>query len=212
MDLRIRPNFVRYCALAWLALSLAACTSRNEAPPSAGLTVTTEQCTSDPDGNTINLAVIRPDSDTPLPCVYYIHGGGMAMMSARGATLNIIDSTIVSNTSGNQGGGVAVVLTGGTANVTVSGSTIGRNTLNGEHRAVDPLEHVDQLLHRRRVGVNHVIGQDDSERLAAHQFSRHEHRVTKAERLALPDVGEVDHVRDLANLGELFTLAAGLEK
>jgi acetyl esterase/lipase len=53
----------------------------DEAAPSAGLSVTSTQFASDPDGNTVNLQVIRPDSDAPLPGVYYIHGGGMAMMS-----------------------------------------------------------------------------------------------------------------------------------
>jgi acetyl esterase len=52
-----------------------------DAAPSAGLSVTTTRFTSKPDGNTVNLQVIRPDSDTPLPGVYYIHGGGMAAMS-----------------------------------------------------------------------------------------------------------------------------------
>lgn len=52
-----------------------------EIAPSTGLTVTTETFTSSPDGNTINIQYIRPESDEPLPCVYYIHGGGMAQMS-----------------------------------------------------------------------------------------------------------------------------------
>lgn len=52
-----------------------------EAAPSAGLRVDTEQVVSAPDGNTINLQVIRPDTDETLPCVYYIHGGGMASLS-----------------------------------------------------------------------------------------------------------------------------------
>ena len=52
-----------------------------EAAPSAGLTVTTRQFVSEPDGNTVQLQVIRPESDTALPGVYYIHGGGMATMS-----------------------------------------------------------------------------------------------------------------------------------
>jgi acetyl esterase/lipase len=52
-----------------------------EAAPSAGLSVSTTQFTSDPDGNTVQLQVIRPDSDVALPGVYYIHGGGMAAMS-----------------------------------------------------------------------------------------------------------------------------------
>jgi len=52
-----------------------------DAAPSAGLSVTTTQFISDPDGNAVKLQVIRPDSDVPLPGVYYIHGGGMASMS-----------------------------------------------------------------------------------------------------------------------------------
>ena len=52
-----------------------------EAAPSAGLSVSTTQFVSDPDGNTVNLQVIRPDSEVALPGVYYIHGGGMAAMS-----------------------------------------------------------------------------------------------------------------------------------
>ena len=36
--------------------------------------------------------------------------------------------------------------------------------------------------------------------------------MAEAERLALPDVREVDHVRDLADLGELLALAARLEE
>ena len=43
--------------------------------------MTTTQFTSDPDGNTVKLQVIRPDTDVALPGVYYIHGGGMAAMS-----------------------------------------------------------------------------------------------------------------------------------
>jgi acetyl esterase len=52
-----------------------------EAAPSAGLAVHTEKVESQPDGNTINLQVIRPDTEDTLACVYYIHGGGMATLS-----------------------------------------------------------------------------------------------------------------------------------
>jgi acetyl esterase/lipase len=52
-----------------------------EVAPAGGLRVHTERVTSAPDGNTINLQVIRPDNDETLPCVYYIHGGGMASLS-----------------------------------------------------------------------------------------------------------------------------------
>jgi acetyl esterase/lipase len=52
-----------------------------EAAPSAGLGVHTEKIVSAPDGNTINLQVIRPNTEETLACVYYIHGGGMASLS-----------------------------------------------------------------------------------------------------------------------------------
>src|ERR1700722_17973885 len=44
------------------------------AAPSAGRRIHTEKVVSQPDGNTINLQVIRPDHDVTVPCVYYIHG------------------------------------------------------------------------------------------------------------------------------------------
>ena len=52
-----------------------------EIAPSTGLDISTRQITSSPDGNQINLAVIRPETEQTLACVYYIHGGGMAAMS-----------------------------------------------------------------------------------------------------------------------------------
>ncbi len=50
--------------------------------PSAGLTIDQYELTSDPDGNTVKVQFIRPEGDEVLPCVYYIHGGGMMTMSA----------------------------------------------------------------------------------------------------------------------------------
>ena len=49
--------------------------------PSKGLRITTERVKSEPDGNTIVIQFIRPDNNERLPCVYYIHGGGMMMGS-----------------------------------------------------------------------------------------------------------------------------------
>ena len=49
--------------------------------PEEGLDISTVEFTSDPDGNTVRLQVIRPSSAGPLPCVYYIHGGGMQTAS-----------------------------------------------------------------------------------------------------------------------------------
>jgi acetyl esterase len=49
--------------------------------PSAGLEITTHEFTSSPDANNIKVQFIRPASAENLPCVYYIHGGGMQAMS-----------------------------------------------------------------------------------------------------------------------------------
>jgi len=49
--------------------------------PSKGLDVSTIDFTSTPDGNTVQLRFVRPQTDEFLACVYYIHGGGMASMS-----------------------------------------------------------------------------------------------------------------------------------
>lgn len=48
---------------------------------SRGLRIHTEQIRSEPDGNSINIQFIRPDTDECVACVYYIHGGGMERMS-----------------------------------------------------------------------------------------------------------------------------------
>ena len=49
--------------------------------PSAGLEVTAHEFTSSPDGNTIKVQLIRPEGAAALPCVVYLHGGGMQAMS-----------------------------------------------------------------------------------------------------------------------------------
>lgn len=49
--------------------------------PSKGLAISTKTFVSEPSGNTVNVQFIRPDNSEVLPCVYYIHGGGMATMS-----------------------------------------------------------------------------------------------------------------------------------
>ncbi|NCF33757.1 MAG: alpha/beta hydrolase fold domain-containing protein [Proteobacteria bacterium] len=52
-----------------------------ELAPSAGLDISDHEFISNPDGNTIKVRFIRPQSSEPVPCVYYIHGGGMKTMS-----------------------------------------------------------------------------------------------------------------------------------
>jgi acetyl esterase/lipase len=49
--------------------------------PSAGLVTRGLTFVSAPDGNEVKIQFIRPDTDEMLPCVYYIHGGGMQTLS-----------------------------------------------------------------------------------------------------------------------------------
>lgn len=49
--------------------------------PSTGLRVSTERFTSTPDGNTVQVLFIRPDTDERVPCVCYLHGGAMQFWS-----------------------------------------------------------------------------------------------------------------------------------
>ena len=66
---------------AAMAMLFNACDTEENAP-SAGLSIKTETYVSAPDGNNVQIAVIRPDTAERLPCVVYIHGGGMQTMSA----------------------------------------------------------------------------------------------------------------------------------
>jgi len=56
--------------------------SSDEIAPATGLSIRSERIISQPDGNTICLQIIRPNTAEVLPCIYYIHGGGMAYHSA----------------------------------------------------------------------------------------------------------------------------------
>ena len=74
-----------------------------ELAPSKGLHIHTEQITSRPDGNSINLQVIRPENAGTVACVYYIHGGGMSSMSCYDGMYRAWGKVIAAN-------GVAVVM------------------------------------------------------------------------------------------------------
>ena len=72
--------------------------------PSAGITLTTHEFVSDPDGNTVKIQYVRPDTDAVLPCVYYIHGGGMQTGTCFGALYQMWGRTLA-----DQGLAVAMV-------------------------------------------------------------------------------------------------------
>jgi acetyl esterase/lipase len=67
-------------AQAGMQAFMAMCDTE-EIAPSAGLTLETHEFVSSPDGNRIKLQLMRPEGEEPMPCVYYIHGGGMQAMS-----------------------------------------------------------------------------------------------------------------------------------
>ena len=69
-----RPEAIRAREAAFAALNTP---ELEQIAPSDGLHISTEIITSQPDGNAIKILLIRPQSDAPLPAVYYIHGGGM---------------------------------------------------------------------------------------------------------------------------------------
>src|SRR5205823_11301356 len=87
-----------------------------------------------------------------------------------------------------------------------------RHALDRQHWSLQTLERVDQLSDRRRIRIDHIIAENDGERLVADELARDQHRVAEAERLALPDVREVDHVRNFPHLGELLALPPRFEK
>lgn len=57
--------------------------------PSDDLTISVHEFVSAPDGNTVKIRFVRPNSDAALPCVYYIHGGGMQNGTAFGAMYRV---------------------------------------------------------------------------------------------------------------------------
>jgi acetyl esterase/lipase len=73
-----RPEAV---AASEQALAMFEALDNETIAPSTDLDISTVEFVSEPDGNPVKLQVIRPRADEPLPCVYYIHGGGMQTMS-----------------------------------------------------------------------------------------------------------------------------------
>jgi acetyl esterase len=81
-ELLARANTPEAQAVAKLVTDFFGQCDREDIAPSDGLAVTEYTFVSEPDGNKIKLRFIRRDGDDVLPCVYYIHGGGMASLSA----------------------------------------------------------------------------------------------------------------------------------
>lgn len=80
-ELLAEHNTPQAVAMRQMVTGMLDALDSEEVAPSAGLEMSDLEFTSAPDGNTVKIRFIRPHSDDPLPCVYYIHGGGMASMS-----------------------------------------------------------------------------------------------------------------------------------
>lgn len=80
-QLLIEANTDTAIAQREMIAALLGAADNEEIAPSKGLNITEHSVVSQPDGNTINVRLIRPDGKGALPAVYYIHGGGMQSMS-----------------------------------------------------------------------------------------------------------------------------------
>ncbi len=60
-----------------------------EVASSEGLAISVHDFVSSPDGNTVKIRFVRPEGDAVVPCVYYIHGGGMQNGTAFGAMYRV---------------------------------------------------------------------------------------------------------------------------
>ncbi len=56
---------------------------------SDGLVNSVHEFVSAPDANTVKIRFVRPEGDAVVPCVYYIHGGGMQNGTAFGAMYRV---------------------------------------------------------------------------------------------------------------------------
>jgi acetyl esterase/lipase len=80
-ELLAQANSAQGLALREMFRELCEALDDETIAPRDGLRFADYQLASAPDGNTVNLQFIRPDTDEVVGCVYYIHGGGMATMS-----------------------------------------------------------------------------------------------------------------------------------
>ena len=67
-----------------------------------------------------------------------------------------------------------------------------------QHGAAALVEDIDHLLQAGHFGVDHVVGQNDGERLVADEFLGAEHGVAQAERFALADIADARELGDAA--------------
>ncbi|MEM6534549.1 MAG: alpha/beta hydrolase [Pseudomonadota bacterium] len=72
--------------------------------PTSNLEISAHEFVSAPDGNTIKVQFIRPKTDEIVPCIYYIHGGGMMLFSCFDGNYRAWGKIIA-----NQGVAVAMV-------------------------------------------------------------------------------------------------------
>ncbi len=87
-------------------------------------------------------------------------------------------------------------------NNAVAAHSLASDALDEQNRPIELGEEVDHLFESWRVGIDHVIGEQNGERILANRFFGAEDRVTEPERLLLVNRGDVDHRRERPNGGE----------
>ena len=80
-ELLAEANSAAGIALRELATTAMDAMDDESIAPTERLDFATHEIVSEPDRNTIRLRVIQPQTSERLPCVYFIHGGGMARSS-----------------------------------------------------------------------------------------------------------------------------------
>jgi acetyl esterase/lipase len=77
----VRANRPEALATIESTVAMFEMVDNDQVATSEGLEISEREFVSEPDGNRIKVQFIRPESSEPVPCVYYIHGGGMQSMS-----------------------------------------------------------------------------------------------------------------------------------
>ena len=71
---------------------------------------------------------------------------------------------------------------------------------------------IEQLPQARNFRIDYVIGQHHGEWFVAYQLTRPQDRVSESQRLLLPDIRHVDHIRHIPHHGKQLAFAARLQQ
>ena len=87
-----------------------------------------------------------------------------------------------------------------------------RHAESGDHRRVVLGGHVDHLLGRGHLGVDHVVAQQHGKGLVADEVTRRQNRMAQAQRLFLADGMHLDRATDFTDRLQALEIALFLQK